>query len=761
MILQNIKNKPELLAPAGTLAVFETAINAGADAVYIGAPMLNARAMAKHFSMAEIAAMIAYGHKHGVKVYVAMNSLLKEEEIAKTVETLHILEKLKVNGIIVQDLGVFYLIKKYFKKLPVHASTLLGAHNSLAVQQFARMGFNRVVLARETTLSEIKIFHQKTKVELEVFVHGAACFSYSGLCLFSSYLGGKSSVRGRCVQPCRRRYSWLGRGKGHGAGYFFSMNDLMAIDLIPQLQKAGVTSLKVEGRMRSAHYVGNVISAYRMALDNSGEEQQVLKQAHELLAAAMGRKSTTGYFLNSRPQNIISPHHSGNIGVFLGKIVKRTKDGGQIILKKSLQVGDRLRLHLEKTGERHSFTLKNLLVRGKIHRQGDKRERVMLSLPAVVEAGDSVYKVDISAKKLSPLKGQRISADRFKKKIINLVQDIGIKKIVDELKTELTCKQSKGHLSYRSLKRKDRYNSTLPFKWRLTIDDVRLLQQHLPIMPDQLTVNLTKKTFAQYRRMKKLTRPFARHMIWALPAIIFEDDISFYEEAVCNLQKQGFFRWQIGHIGQLLFFTNTHAHPSNTTKDESRIKGKDIADDFHINVYQNSDQIGKIDKQCTTKANIISSDYTLNVFNSLSVRVLKAYGISEIQVAIDTDQKNLLKMSKHCPPITGMTVYGLPPLFTSRAALDFFQDGRSFVSPRGEKFILKKNDGLIQTFSNKPFSLLPYLKEITAMGIRYVVVDLSGIYLPKGALNEICRQLAGGNVRGHHLNTFNYRGVLQ
>ncbi len=279
MAVKKKGNNPELLAPAGSINVFESAIEAGADAVYIGAPALNARALSRDFTLAEIAAMINFAHRRDVKLYLAANSLMKENEIPQALETLASLEELEPDALIIQDLGVFHLCKKYFPGLRLHASTLLGAHNSLAVRRFAGMGFDRVVLARELTVKEIGAIARSSRAELEVFIHGALCFSYSGLCLFSSYLGGKSGLRGRCVQPCRRRYHWNQRGDR--PGYFFSMNDLSGIDQVHMLQKAGVSSLKIEGRLRSAHYVSSVVKAYRMVIDAGPGDRNSLADARE------------------------------------------------------------------------------------------------------------------------------------------------------------------------------------------------------------------------------------------------------------------------------------------------------------------------------------------------------------------------------------------------------------------------------------------------------------------------------------------------
>jgi putative protease len=299
----NNKNdkKPELLAPAGSINVFARAIEAGADAVYIGAPALNARALAKDFTFAEIAAMIDFAHKKGAKLYLAANSLLKENEIPQTLKTLAILDALKPDALIIQDLGLYHLCKRYFPQLRLHASTLLGAHNSLAVRQFKNMGFERVVLARELTVKEIHSIARSSNVELEVFIHGALCFSYSGMCLFSSYLGGKSGLRGRCVQPCRRRYQW--KQKGEKQGYYFSMNDLSGIDLVHKLKSAGVSSFKIEGRLRSAQYVSSVVKAYRMVIDADSGDKNIIANARELLNQSMGRK----------PARDISAHHSQKI----------------------------------------------------------------------------------------------------------------------------------------------------------------------------------------------------------------------------------------------------------------------------------------------------------------------------------------------------------------------------------------------------------------------------------------------------------------
>ena len=265
----------ELLAPAGNIENFHAAIGAGADAVYVGAPGFNARNLARDLRLEEIGAMIRLCHDRGKKLYVAANSILLEKDLPLVIETLALLETLGPDALIVQDLGLIHLVRRYFPRLKLHASTLMTAHNSQAVGFLAGLGCQRVVLARELTIKEIAAIRSRSEVELEVFIHGAMCFSYSGLCLFSSFLGGKSGLRGRCVQPCRRAYGTSGKGGKGGKGgsgtsggaYLFSMNDLDGLAAVPALRDIGITSLKIEGRLRSAHYVRNVVAAYRMVLD--------------------------------------------------------------------------------------------------------------------------------------------------------------------------------------------------------------------------------------------------------------------------------------------------------------------------------------------------------------------------------------------------------------------------------------------------------------------------------------------------------------
>ncbi len=709
----------ELLAPAGTLAVFETAVKNGADAVYIGAPALNARALSSDFSMADIAAMVEFAHRHEVKLHVAMNTLVKEAEIPLAIETIALLDALHIDGIILQDLGIYGLIKKYFPHLRIHASTLLGAHNSVAVRQFEKMGFDRVVLAREMPVNEIRKACQST-VEIEVFIHGALCFSYSGLCIFSSFLGGKSGLRGRCVQPCRRRYQWAGSSRGKSAkqkgnsGYFFSMNDLCGIELLPQLRKAGVTSLKIEGRLRSAHYVGTVVQAYRTALNgmtgDQNEWNKALEQARHLLRDAMGRRTSAAFLQSAAPTGVVSPYHSGNVGIFLGKFGTAGNRNGIILqLKSGLSVGDRVRLHQEKSGERVAFTLKNMKIKGQQVETASRGDEVVIETSEKLQRGDSLYKVDSKNRRAFEA-GSKIQPGNFVKKIRRISSQLRVDKIVAAIQRSSGEEGRTGHR-----RRK------IPELW-LKIDNLQVIKHSLPFRPERLLVTLSRESYKRFDRGGNFLRQYEKRLTWALPPIIHEADLSFYRKAITQLSRNGYCDWQIGHCSQVAFFSRA--------------------------------------KRCR-----LSTDYTVNVLNSETVKTLQKFNIQNIQLHIETDKTNLQKICSRYSgggkrARLGLTVYSRPPLFTARLDASHFRYNRLFISPKGEKFVLTRKEELTLALPERPFSLINELGELASLGISYAVIDLTNWRPDKKEMEELGKMLSGRGTMKWKQNTFNYHGNL-
>ena len=284
---------PELLAPAGSFEALVAAVEGGADAVYVGGKRFGARAFAKNFDNEELTCAVRYCHLHGVKLYVTVNTLVLDLEMKEVVEYAAFLWKIGVDALIIADLGAIREIRRYVPLLPLHASTQMSAHNSLGADEAFNLGCERVVLARECSLADITEITEKSKAEIEVFLHGALCVCHSGQCLFSSMVGGRSGNRGECAQPCRLPFA--------GGKYPLSLKDLSYAAYIPELIKSGVASLKIEGRMKSPTYVYTVTSIFRRLLD---EGRGANEEEWEALKKAFSRGGFTDGYLKGKPQSV-------------------------------------------------------------------------------------------------------------------------------------------------------------------------------------------------------------------------------------------------------------------------------------------------------------------------------------------------------------------------------------------------------------------------------------------------------------------------
>ncbi len=389
MSLPALFQKPELLAPAGSLESFFAAIEKGADAVYAGLQEFSARARAKNFTLVQMERMLAYAHGQNRRIYVTLNTLVKEKELPQLVDTLAALAGMRVDGVILQDLAVARLIRNHFPSIPMHASTQMTIHNTPGVKMLEELGFQRAVLARELAIDEIAAIAASTPVEIECFVHGALCFSISGQCFFSSLLGGHSGNRGRCAQPCRRLYSHRGN-----EGHYFSTSDLSAIDLLPELIKAGVKSLKIEGRMKSAEYVASVVEAYRTVLDAPEKShKEALTAAKEILKYSFGRTPTKGFLASQQPDDIANPWQKGGTGRFIGQI--KSIKGKSLIFetRDALHVGDRLRVQPKSDMAGQAWTLREMVFNRKKAMEAQAGSLVEVETPFSFSVGDSIYKV--------------------------------------------------------------------------------------------------------------------------------------------------------------------------------------------------------------------------------------------------------------------------------------------------------------------------------------------------------------------------------
>lgn len=312
----------ELLAPAGNLEALDAAIGEGADAVYLGLKSFNARLRTTNFAWNQFEAAVQAVHRLGKKIFVTVNTVMEECETERMYRFLSYLDKIGPDGLIVQDFGVVRMVQQFFPRLRLHGSTQMNVASAKAANVMSRSGLKRVVVARELSLAEIKQIKERTNVEIETFVHGALCVSESGLCLFSSYLGGKSANRGMCTQACRRLYE-ADTASGSQEGFYFSPHDLQLVDFIPDLISAGVDSFKIEGRMKSAEYVGSVVAAYRYLMDHWQEDKKgSIATAKRLLSTDFARSKTAYWFTSCNAENVLNPNQASGTGIFLGKITQ-------------------------------------------------------------------------------------------------------------------------------------------------------------------------------------------------------------------------------------------------------------------------------------------------------------------------------------------------------------------------------------------------------------------------------------------------------
>lgn len=311
-----MRKKVELLAPCGSYESFLAAVNAGADAVYLGGRRFGARAYAENFSEEELIAVIRQAHLFSVKVYLTVNTLVKEREFPLLFEYLLPLYEAGLDGMIVQDMGVFRLVKQNFPECKIHASTQMTLTSSYGAAYLKSLGCERIVPARELSLQEIKAIKKDVSIEIEAFVHGAMCYCYSGQCLMSSMVGGRSGNRGRCAGPCRLPYKMAGK-----EGYFLSLKDMNTLDKIPELIEAGIDSFKVEGRMKKPEYVAGVISVYRKYIDEYYREVdgnpakrnwRISLEDNRLLSKLYLRSETgNGYYDRSRGREMLTLQKPG------------------------------------------------------------------------------------------------------------------------------------------------------------------------------------------------------------------------------------------------------------------------------------------------------------------------------------------------------------------------------------------------------------------------------------------------------------------
>ncbi len=512
------KNKPELLLPAGSVESFYAAADGGADAVYLGMKQFNARGRASNFSFSQLAALRTETHKRGMKMYLTLNTVIKNQELSDLFYSLTMLQRIAPDAVIIQDWGVFHVIRTYFPGLKVHASTQMGNHNSLGLQYSDVKGFERVILARELTETELAAMLKKSDIEAEVFVHGALCYSFSGMCLFSSYVGGAGANRGWCKQPCRRTYQ-----KADGAHFIFSLKDNELIDYVPKMAQLGVSSLKIEGRLKSAEYVNRVAKAYRMVIDHP----ERLTEAKQLLQYDFGREKTT-YFYGGKVADSITS--APNTGIYLGKI-SAVQDKGkkfELLCDEELEEGYLLRIRNKSDESQNNVKIRRVSKQGNIYQLEVNKEGAA--------PNDQVF-----------LAGMRDA--KFPDKFPELPQ---------------VRVPSRIHQKYERAKKE--FRTKAPAKSQeffVRIDSADWLRKIRVFDYAGIFLKLSKKEWDKLPVKSPFFQKNAERFYIELPKFIPEKDVAFYQELCSKMMSSGVKNFVLSHMSQKVLLPKRAAVHTN------------------------------------------------------------------------------------------------------------------------------------------------------------------------------------------------------
>ncbi len=603
----------EILSPCGSMDSFYAAIEGGCDAVYLAGKMFGARSFANNFTNEELVYVINYAHLYGVKVYITCNILVLEREVSKFLEFISFLHQNNVDAVIMQDLGMIDLVHKKFPNLEIHASTQMHIHNLDGALIAKKLGIKRIVLARETPLEEIIKIKKYSGLEVEVFVHGALCVSYSGNCLFARSIGPRSGNRGTCTGCCRLPYKVLDEKKSilNKGDYPLSMKDLETIYNLDKLIDAGIDSFKIEGRMKSPSYVYLATKLYKDTLTNYLETKTLkvdLKTLHDL-KTCFTRNTTNGFIFNET--NNIDDMSSNHLGVLIGKVVSYKNNYVSIKLFDKVSIHDGLRI---KDEDEYGLTLNEFRVNNK----------------QVYEA----YKNDIITFKVN----KKLNVDSLVYKTLSYEIDNNISKIIKErirkIPIKMTCNISLNKET--ELIISDNYNTikvygekpSLATKKELTISDIsdKLKKINDTIYKiDNIEINLDKSLFLPISSLNNLRRE-GIDKLNEVRLLKYKKEIieGTYKINLIDYKKEREFSY---------LKDDNYSYLDKTIKRIPRVV-------FDYNKYKdNLYLVGELGALNKFKSFI--TDYSFNVFNSYTVALLNSLGALRITLSLELSKKDI------------------------------------------------------------------------------------------------------------------------
>ncbi|MBN2694902.1 U32 family peptidase [bacterium] len=668
--MNNKKNRvPELLSPVGKAENLYAAIEAGADSVYLGYQKFNARGKAGNFNISELYSIREILKKNSVKMFVVLNTLIKERELNTLFDFLQLLNDISPDGVIIQDLGMLHLIQKqaiFSKKIELHASTQMSTFNRFSVKALQDLGITRVVPDRHLTLEEvISLKKGAPKMEIETFVHGAMCYALSGSCYFSSYLGGLSANRGLCAQVCRRKF----RFQGDKEGYLYSLTDMNTIDILDKLVEAGIDALKIEGRMKSAEFVYQVTRAYRYLLDNLDNFEEAKGVASEILNSVVSRRESHGFYTSASPENITEPFQSGVYGNSIGK-VKEFKNGLLTLeLTDILEKNSRIRIHSPQKDTTSTIKVKELIYLDENQSNNRKNEKFskFAKIPydgdLTVEKGDLVYILE------TPLS----------KKWSSKIPDFDIKKIKLKPFPQPILKNQK-IVQNRVNPRKKEVSEVKTFgSFYIKLSDFR----YIP-----LTSGFQKKEIiltANDKNLQNINKYDWKSVWFSFPAAIFEKNWRDLEHKINFLLKMGVKKFEVTSLAIIELLKNKSG--------VSLISGPQI-----------------------------------NILNHQTVQFFNTKGVKESVFSYEGTSDELTDISKKgFSDNLIVPVFAKIRLFVSRAPHPLLKKEDFVSSQRGEKFIFRQNGEISETFSTKDFSLMRKISKLNSMGFSKFYIDLEHI----------------------------------
>ncbi|MEI6892340.1 MAG: DUF3656 domain-containing protein [Pontiella sp.] len=763
----NISKNPELLAPAGSPEAAWAALSYGADAVFTGLQRFSARAEAINLTESELDELIGFAHSTSRKVYITFNTLTQQHELPDALDALSLINSLNADGIIVQDLGVARMARRFFPKLDLHASTQLAVHNTAGAQLLANIGFTRVVLARELSLSEIGTITNHCGIETEVFIHGALCYSYSGLCLLSSHANSRSGNRGKCAYCCRQTFD-----TDDGKTLPFSMKDFAVGAYFDELLATGVASLKIEGRMKGPAYVGAVTDFYRKRMDrglNETEQRELLSD----LQTIFGRPATELY-LKKADTNPIDPITNGHQGTTIGTIKGIRQERGEHWLQfktnRALQKFDGLKIRRPGAQALFGFSV------SEIYFSKDRKRQLKFDVPAdseieiklppnhpYLESGLTIY-CSISQEVRqrygfeTPRPGihrQRKPFDVFVKFTPNGLQLTATADgILAELNLEAKLSEARQPEKTEASTRKS-IGKTGDTEWilhTLKIEDHGLFAP--ASMLNEARRDLLKKLSAEFQIKKKIDRAqWVEELIqppaksdnpeqWSIRLRdgslldgLTDDELKQIHEVV--LEGDASAVWATAkHRPPLRFSVPVIQRESGIRLHESRIEVSNVGALHEHRACGN-----------------LTADWPLYTLNTEAAEQWRELGIQQHVLSPEDTGDNLKSLLAILGDRAMITIYQHTPMMVSATMPN---SGNALFDRRKKPMRIEKNGDQFVLIFEEPFCLMDHLDELRSAGARHFRIDLTyGVDTTEQATEIIRRILRGETFSDHHDGNYN------